>query len=263
MDPSLDLAEKARQRRSPATTLFARDLKIAAKPWIHYEGSIKHLDVEFRGAGFRKGATGRGKRFAASKARSARLTALRAAGHNARKVVLRGRSQRTAPREQWRRPFREMVGHGRNPTSSSQDMVNSFALDWLFDIIKLETKIQKKNVDTKNQFADMLTKGSFSRDEWNHFLCSFNIMCFWTHAGSSNFKSSFSQARERVVIGAMSKRGRDSNSSDGFPMANARPTNLVMHGQCKEVSPQRSGSLVNLGNDNNRKKCWLGDRKLW
>ena len=218
--------------------------------------------MKFRGAGFCKGATGRGKRFAASKARSARLTALR--GHNARKVVLRGRSQRTAPRKQWRRPSREMVGHGRNPTSSSQDMVSSFALDWLFDRIKLEPKIQNKYVDTKNQFADMLTKGSFSRDEWNHFLCSFNIMCFWTHSGSSNYKSSFSQARERVVIGAMSKRGRDSNSSDGFPMANARPADLVMHGQCKEdVSPQRSGSLVNPVNDNNRKKCWPSDRKPW
>ena len=42
-------------------------------------------------------------------------------------------------------------------------------------------------------------------------------------------------------------------SSDGSPVAKARPTNLVMQGPCNEdVSPQRSGSLVNLVNDNNR-----------
>ena len=57
------------------------------------------------------------------------------------------------------------------------------------------------------------------------------------------------------MIGAASKRGRDITSSGGFPMAKARPTNLVMHGQCKEdVSPQRSGSLVNPGNDDERKE---------
>ena len=36
-------------------------------------------------------------------------------------------------------------------------------------------KIQIKYIDTKNQLADILTKGNFTRDEWNHLLCSFNI----------------------------------------------------------------------------------------
>ena len=49
------------------------------------------------------------------------------------------------------------------------------ALDWLFDRINLEPKIQIKHIDTKNQFADKLTKGSFTRDEWNHILCLFNF----------------------------------------------------------------------------------------
>ena len=58
----------------------------------------------------------------------------------------------------------------------------------------------------------------------------------------SHFKSFLSQARECLVIGAMSKRGQDTTSSDASPMAKARPTNLVMHGQCKEdVSPQKIG----------------------
>ena len=41
--------------------------------------------------------------------------------------------------------------------------------------INLDPKIQIKYIDTKNQLADMLTKGNFTRDEWNHLLCLFNI----------------------------------------------------------------------------------------
>ena len=52
------------------------------------------------------------------------------------------------------------------------------ALDWLFDRINLDPKIQIKHIDTKNQLADKLTKGNFTRDEWNHLLCLFNISHF-------------------------------------------------------------------------------------
>ena len=52
------------------------------------------------------------------------------------------------------------------------------ALDWLFDRINLDSKSQIKHVDTKNPLADMLTKGNFTRDEWNHLLCLFNINHF-------------------------------------------------------------------------------------
>ena len=41
------------------------------------------------------------------------------------------------------------------------------ALDSLFDSVNLDTKIQVKFVDTENQLADMLSKGSFTRDEWD------------------------------------------------------------------------------------------------
>ena len=49
------------------------------------------------------------------------------------------------------------------------------ALDWFFDRINLDPKIQVKYIDTKNQLADILTKGNFTRDEWNHLLCLFTI----------------------------------------------------------------------------------------
>ena len=52
------------------------------------------------------------------------------------------------------------------------------ALDWLFDRINLDPKIQIKYIDTKNQLTDILTKGNFTRDGWNHLLCLFNISHF-------------------------------------------------------------------------------------
>ena len=61
------------------------------------------------------------------------------------------------------------------------------ALDWWLGRINLEPKIQIKYVDTKNQLADILTKGSFSRDEWKHVLRLFNIMSF-SMFSSSHFK---------------------------------------------------------------------------
>ena len=39
-------------------------------------------------------------------------------------------------------------------------------------------KIQIKYIDTKNQFADILTQGNFKRDDRNHLLCLFNISHF-------------------------------------------------------------------------------------
>ena len=57
-------------------------------------------------------------------------------------------------------------------------MSHRVALDWLFDRINLDPKIQIKYIDTKNQLADILTKGNFTRDEWNHLLCLFSISHF-------------------------------------------------------------------------------------
>ena len=39
-------------------------------------------------------------------------------------------------------------------------------------------KIQIKYIDTTNQLADILIKGNFTRDEWKHLLCLFNISHF-------------------------------------------------------------------------------------
>ena len=49
------------------------------------------------------------------------------------------------------------------------------ALDWLFDRVNLKPEIHIKYVDTKNHLADIQTKANFTRDEWDHLLCLFNI----------------------------------------------------------------------------------------
>ena len=72
----------------------------------------------------------------------------------------------------------KMTIAGRSPTMRHVSRTHRVAIDWLLDRTNLEPKIQIKHVNTKNQLADILTKGSFSRSEWDHFLCMFNIMNF-------------------------------------------------------------------------------------
>ena len=64
----------------------------------------------------------------------------------------------------------KMIMKGRSPTMRHVSRTHRVALDWLFDRINLDPKIQIKYIDTKNQLADILTKGNFTRDEWNHLL---------------------------------------------------------------------------------------------
>ena len=72
----------------------------------------------------------------------------------------------------------KMIVKGRSPAMRHVSRTHRVALDWLFDRLNLDPKIQIKYIDTKNQLADMLSKGNFTRDEWNHLLCLFNISHF-------------------------------------------------------------------------------------
>ena len=49
---------------------------------------------------------------------------------------------------------------------------------FFMSMFNLDPKIHIKYIDTKNQLADIQTKGNFTRDEWNHLLCLFNISHF-------------------------------------------------------------------------------------
>ena len=106
------------------------------------------------------------------------------------------------------------------------------ALDWLFDRINLDSKIQIKYIDTKNQLADILTKGNFTRDEWNHLLNLFNI---------SHFSST-------GCIAAMAKRaqqesGEERVTAKSRPMMNltARMPSVVSSSSGKPDRPSPPG----------------------
>ena len=52
----------------------------------------------------------------------------------------------------------KMIIKGRSPTMRHVSRTHRVALDWLFDRINLDPKIQIKYIETKNQLADILTK---------------------------------------------------------------------------------------------------------
>ena len=59
----------------------------------------------------------------------------------------------------------KMITRGRSPTLRHVSRTHRVALGWLVDRIHLDPKIQINYVDTKNQLADILTRGNFTRDE--------------------------------------------------------------------------------------------------
>ena len=95
------------------------------------------------------------------------------------------------------------------------------ALDWLSDRINLDPRIQIKYIDTKNQLADMPTKGNFTRDEWNHLLCLFDI----SHFSSTNCSEVMSErtqkesGEERVTAKSRTMMNLIARSSERAPSA--------------------------------------------
>ena len=113
----------------------------------------------------------------------------------------------------------KMIVKGRSPTMRHVSRSHRVALDWLFDRINLDPKIQIKYIDTKNQLADMLTNGNFTRDEWNHLWCLFNMSKF----NSNNCSEVMS-------------RGTQKDSGEERVTAKSKPMmNLVT--RCSERTP--------------------------
>ena len=105
----------------------------------------------------------------------------------------------------------KMIIKGRSPTMRHVSRTHRVALDWLFDRINLDPKIQIKHIDTKNQLADILTKGNFTRDEWNHLLTLFNI---------SHFSST-------ACTAAMAKRAQQESGEERVTAKSRRMMNLT------------------------------------
>ena len=116
---------------------------------------------------------------------------------------------------------------GRSPSMRHVSRTHRVALDWLFDQIDLDPKIHIKYIDTKNQLADILTKGNFTRDEWNHLLTLFSI---------SHFSST-------ACIAAMAKRAQQ-ESGAGRVTAKSR---LMMNLTARTPSFVSSSASPNPG----------------
>ena len=109
----------------------------------------------------------------------------------------------------------KMIMKGRSPTMRHVSRTHRVALDWLFDRINLDSKNQIKYIDTKNQLADILTKGNFTRDEWNHLLSLFNISHFSSTVCSAAMAKRIQQeSAERVT--AISKTYDESHCEDAI-----------------------------------------------
>ena len=116
----------------------------------------------------------------------------------------------------------KMIIEGRSPTMRRVSRTHRAALDWLFDRINLDHKIQIKYIDTKDQIADILTKGNFTRDEWNHLLC----LCLFdiSHFSSLNCSE------------VMSKRTQKDSGEERVTAKSKPMMNLVS--RCSERTPE-------------------------
>ena len=131
----------------------------------------------------------------------------------------------------------KMIIKRRSPTMRHVSRTHRVALDWLFDRINLDSKIQIKYIDTKNQLPDILTKGNFTRDEWNHLLSLFNI---------SHFSST-------VCSAAMAKRIQQESGEERVT-AKSRPMMNLTARMPSVVSSSTSSSPV---------KTWYGNQDPW
>ena len=125
----------------------------------------------------------------------------------------------------------KMIIKGRGPTIRHVSRTHRVALDWLIDGIKLDPKIQIKYIDTENQLADILTKGNFTRDEWNHLLCLFNI----SHFSSIN------------SLEAMSKRTQEDADEERVTAKSKPMMNLVSRCSVRDANVLASTASESLG----------------
>ena len=126
----------------------------------------------------------------------------------------------------------EMIIQGRSPTMRHVSRTHRVALDWLFDRIHWDPKIQIRYIDTKHHIADMLTKGIFTRDEWNNLLHLFNI----SHSSSLCCAKNFSLISCTKTMAKRMQEPREDNRI----VATSKPTAMNL-----AITVSTSSSSVN------------------
>ena len=141
----------------------------------------------------------------------------------------------------------KMIIKGRSPTMKHVSRTHRVALDWLFDRTNLDPQIQIKYIDTKNQLADILTKGNFTDDEWNHLLCLFNI----SHFSSTNCFEAMSKSTQEDA-------GEERVTAKSKPMMNlvsrcsVRDPNVLASLATQSPGKTRSQSQIHLSSNQER-----------
>ena len=72
----------------------------------------------------------------------------------------------------------KMIMKGRSPTMRHVSRIHRVAPGCSIESIWTPKSKSRTSTDTKNQLAEIQTKGNFTRDEWKHMLFSFSISHF-------------------------------------------------------------------------------------
>ena len=105
---------------------------------------------------------------------------------------------------------------------------HTVALEWLFDRINLDPKIQIRYIDTKHQLADMLNKVNFTSDEWNNLRHFFNISHFSSTCCTKNFSL--------MSCSTMAKRIQDEKEEESV-VSKSRPAAMNPSSLLRQVLP--------------------------
>ena len=124
----------------------------------------------------------------------------------------------------------KLIMKGRSPTMRHVSGNHRVAFDWLFDRINWTQK-SKSSTSTPNQLADILTKGNFTRDEWNDLLCLFNT----SHFSSIN------------GVEAMSKRTQEDAGEERVTAKSKPMMNLVSRHSVRDPNVLASSASESPG----------------
>ena len=105
------------------------------------------------------------------------------------------------------------------------------ALDWLFVRINLDPKKnQIRYIDTKNQLADMLAKGNFTRDEWEQSSSYVSTSHFSSICCTKNFSL--------ISCSTMAKRIQDQKEEERV-VSKSRPAAMNLFLSRQVLPPHR------------------------
>ena len=119
----------------------------------------------------------------------------------------------------------KMIIKGRSPVIRHVSRTHRVALDWLFDRINLDPK---SSTPTPKTNLPILTKGNFTRDEWNHMLSFFNISHF-----------SFTVCSETVAKRSQHDSGEERVTAKSRQMMNLVATTPSHVSSSTSVSPEK------------------------